>query len=53
MALLPSMILTDLPFLLSRIFLNAAITTQGENLGQYELETIAIGEPLFDQGLES
>mmetsp|Transcript_27347 Transcript_27347/g.57744 ORF Transcript_27347/g.57744 Transcript_27347/m.57744 type:complete len:671 (+) Transcript_27347:88-2100(+) len=41
-ALLPSMILTDVPFLLSRIFLNAAITTSGENLGQYEFETIGI-----------
>jgi len=41
-ALLPSMIITDIPFLMSRIFLNAAITTQGENLGQYEFETIAV-----------
>jgi len=41
-ALLPSMIITDIPFLMSRIFLNAAITTQGENLGQYEVETIAV-----------
>eukprot|EP00584_Thalassiosira_punctigera_P008853 CAMPEP_0172544626 /NCGR_PEP_ID=MMETSP1067-20121228/14734_1 /TAXON_ID=265564 ORGANISM="Thalassiosira punctigera, Strain Tpunct2005C2" /NCGR_SAMPLE_ID=MMETSP1067 /ASSEMBLY_ACC=CAM_ASM_000444 /LENGTH=625 /DNA_ID=CAMNT_0013331221 /DNA_START=281 /DNA_END=2159 /DNA_ORIENTATION=+ len=41
-ALLPAMILTDIPFLLSRIFLNAAITTSGENLGRYELETITI-----------
>jgi len=43
-ALLPAMILTDIPFLLSRIFLNAAITTGGENLGKYEFETITIGE---------
>lgn len=43
-ALLPAMLLTDLPFLLSRIFLNAAITTSGENLGRYEVETITIGE---------
>ena len=41
-ALLPSMIICDIPFLLSRIFLNAAITTQGENLGKYEAETIAV-----------
>jgi len=41
-ALLPAMIITDIPFLLSRIFLNAAITTSGENLGQYEFETITI-----------
>ena len=41
-ALLPSMIITDIPFLMSRIFLNAAITTQGENLGKYEVETIAV-----------
>ena len=41
-ALLPAMILTDVPYLLSRIFLNAAITTSGENLGRYEVETIAI-----------
>ena len=40
--LLPSMILTDLPYLMSRIFLNAAITTSGENLGRYEVETILI-----------
>jgi hypothetical protein len=43
-ALLPAMIITDTPLLLSRIFLNAAITTSGENLGQYEFETITIGE---------
>ena len=43
-ALLPAMIVTDTPLLLSRIFLNAAITTSGENLGRYEFETIAIGE---------
>ena len=43
-ALLPSMLLTHIPFLMSRIFLNAAITTGGENLGRYEFETIAIGE---------
>lgn len=43
-ALLPTMIVTDCPFLLSRIFLNAAITTSGENLGRYEVETITIGE---------
>lgn len=43
-ALLPAMIITDTPFLLSRIFLNAAITTSGENLGRYELETVVIGE---------
>jgi len=43
-ALLPAMIITDMPFLLSRIFLNAAITTTGENLGRYEFETITIGE---------
>ena len=36
------MIICDIPFLLSRIFLNAAITTQGENLGKYEAETIAV-----------
>ncbi|KAL3760787.1 hypothetical protein ACHAWU_007853 [Discostella pseudostelligera] len=41
-ALLPAMIITDTPFLLSRIFLNAAITTSGENLGRYELETVVI-----------
>ncbi|KAL7554865.1 hypothetical protein ACHAWF_019047 [Thalassiosira exigua] len=41
-AILPAMVLTDIPFLLSRIFLNAAITTSGENLGSYEVETIAI-----------
>ena len=44
LALLPAMLLTDIPFLLSRIFLNAAITTSGENLGRYEFETIVIGE---------
>jgi hypothetical protein len=43
-ALLPAMIITDTPFLLSRVFLNAAITTSGENLGRYELETVTIGE---------
>jgi len=43
-ALLPAMLITDRPFLLSCIFLNAAITTRGENLGRYELETITIGE---------
>lgn len=43
-ALLPAMIVTDTPLLLSRIFLNAAITTSGENLGRYEFETITIGE---------
>ena len=42
--LLPSMIKTDVPFLLSRIFLNAAVTTSGENLGRYEVETIGVGE---------
>ncbi|KAL3816774.1 hypothetical protein ACHAXA_001512 [Cyclostephanos tholiformis] len=41
-ALLPAMIVTDTPLLLSRIFLNAAITTSGENLGRYEFETIVI-----------
>lgn len=42
-ALLPSMIVCDIPFLLSRIFLNAAILTSGgENLGTYEVETIAV-----------
>ena len=40
--LLPAMIITDLPYLMSRIFLNAAITTSGENLGRYEVETIII-----------
>ena len=40
--LLPAMVTTDLPFLLSRIFLNAAVTTSGENLGRYEIETIAV-----------
>ncbi|KAL3768572.1 hypothetical protein ACHAWO_001521 [Cyclotella atomus] len=40
--LLPAMIITDLPYLVSRILLNAAISTSGENLGRYELETIAI-----------
>lgn len=40
--LLPAMITTDLPYLMSRIFLNAAITTSGENLGQYEAETVII-----------
>ena len=43
-ALLPAMIITDTPYLLSRVFLNAAITTSGENLGRYELETVIIGE---------
>jgi hypothetical protein len=33
-----------LVLLLSRIFLNAAMTTSCENLGQYEFETITIGE---------
>jgi len=41
-ALLPAMIVTDTPFLLSRIFLNAAVTTQGEDLGRYEFETIGV-----------
>ncbi|KAL9180708.1 hypothetical protein ACHAXT_011161 [Thalassiosira profunda] len=41
-AILPAMVITEIPFLLSRVFLNAAVTTSGENLGQYELETIAI-----------
>lgn len=41
-ALLPAMIVTDIPYLLSRIFLNAAILTRGENLGTYEVETIAV-----------
>jgi hypothetical protein len=41
-ALLPAMILTDTPYLLSRIFLNAAVTTSGENLGTYEVETVAV-----------
>ena len=45
--LLPSMIKTDVPFLLSRIFLNAAVTTSGENLGRYEFETIGVGEYPF------
>lgn len=40
--LLPAMISTDLPYLMSRILLNAAVTTSGENLGRYELETIII-----------
>lgn len=40
--LLPAMIITDLPYLISRILLNAAISTSGENLGRYELETIII-----------
>eukprot|EP00804_Cyclotella_cryptica_P017267 CCRYP_016827-RA/>CCRYP_016827-RA protein AED:0.02 eAED:0.02 QI:0/-1/0/1/-1/1/1/0/425 len=40
--LLPAMVLTDLPYLMSRIFLNAAITTSGDNLGKYEVETIFI-----------
>jgi hypothetical protein len=43
-ALLPAMIVTDTPLLLSRIFLNTAITTSGESLGRYEFETITIGE---------
>jgi len=41
-ALLPAMIVTDTPYLLSRIFLNAAILTGGENLGKYEVETIVV-----------
>ncbi|KAK1747628.1 mitochondrial carrier protein [Skeletonema marinoi] len=41
-ALLPAMIVTDIPYLLSRIFLNAAILTSSENLGTYEVETIAV-----------
>eukprot|EP00986_Skeletonema_menzelii_P017849 scaffold22492_cov138-Skeletonema_menzelii.AAC.10 len=41
-ALLPAMIVTDIPYLLSRIFLNAAILTSGENLSTYEVETIAV-----------
>jgi hypothetical protein len=49
-ALLPAMIVTDTPLLLSRIFLNAAITTSGENLGRYEFETITIGEWNFESG---
>ena len=40
--LLPAMIITDLPYLMSRIFLNAAITTSGENLGRYEFDTIIV-----------
>ena len=43
-ALLRPMVLTDVPFLLGRIFLTAAVTTGGENLGRYEFETVAIGE---------
>ena len=38
------MILTDIPFFMGRVFLNAAVTTSGENLGRYEFETITIGE---------
>ena len=49
-ALLPAMIFTDTPLLLSRIFLNAAIATSGENLGRYEFETVAIGEWNSDRG---
>ena len=41
-ALLPAMIVTDIPYLLSRIFLNAAILTSRENLGAYEVETISV-----------
>ena len=41
-ALLPAMIVTDTPFLLSRIFLNAAVTTQGEDLGRCGLFLICI-----------
>lgn len=41
-ALLPSMILCDIPYLLSRIFLNAAITTSSDNLSKYEVETVAV-----------
>ncbi len=43
-ALLPAMIVTDIPYLLSRIFLNAAILTSTENLdlGAYEVETISV-----------
>ena len=43
-ALLPAMIVTDIPYLLSRIFLNAAILTSAENLGlgTYEVETISV-----------
>ena len=37
----------SVPFLLSRIFLNAAVTTSGENLGRYEVETIGVGEYPF------
>lgn len=42
LALLPAMVLTDIPYLMSRIFLNAAVTTSGENLGQYEVQTITV-----------
>ena len=37
-----AMILTDIPYLMSRIFLNAAVTSSGENLGEYEVQTIAV-----------
>ena len=36
------MILTDIPYLLSRIFLNASVTSSGENLGLYEVQTISV-----------
>lgn len=41
-ALLPAMLVTELPFLMSRILVNAAITTSGENLGRFEFETITV-----------
>ncbi|KAL7524227.1 hypothetical protein ACHAWF_000873, partial [Thalassiosira exigua] len=40
LALLVPMILTDIPFLLSCIFLNAAITASGENLGRTPFDVV-------------
>uniref|UniRef100_A0A7S4VS12 Mitochondrial carrier protein n=1 Tax=Ditylum brightwellii TaxID=49249 RepID=A0A7S4VS12_9STRA len=39
---LPALILTDLPFLFTKIALNKAITYSGEDLGRYEIQTILI-----------
>jgi len=39
---LPTVLVTDLPYLLSRIALNYAVLTGAEGLGRYQAETVAI-----------
>lgn len=42
LARLPAVIITDLPYLLSRIALNYVVLTGAEGLGRYQAETVAI-----------